>query len=206
MIILSILCSTTPDREGMFARLYSEVFRQTEDLHTVHPTLGRVEILVDDSKRFLDGGLSIGKKREALLKRATGKYVAYLDSDEDVAPNYIEAMVRLCQLGADVITFRNISKFDTYWTFVDMSLNYKVNDQASPNYITRRRPWHICPVKKEYAGLYNFDNSNYGEDWLWFEKVLTHCTTESHTNAVLHQYNHSSKHSEADKIINTGHK
>jgi glycosyltransferase involved in cell wall biosynthesis len=199
MIILSILIPTIPQRANMFTELFNEVHRQIAYMDTVHPTLGRIEVLIDDSPKFLEGGLSIGKKREALLKRAEGQYLCYLDDDESIAPNYIETLVRLCAQGADVCTFRNLSKMDTYWMIVDMSLNYKTNDQATPSFIVRRSPWHINPVKSHLAKMYAFEDKSYGEDYSWFEQVLKHCTTEAHTDAVIHQYNHG-KHSESDKI------
>jgi glycosyltransferase involved in cell wall biosynthesis len=204
MSTISILCPTTLDRSEMFDKLYDKLLDQVTDVVTTHPRLGSIQVLVDDSKRFLDGGLSIGKKRESLLKRSNGKYVCYLDSDEDIAPNYVENLMRLAQSNADVLTFRNLTTTDFYWTIVDMSLNYQVNDQASPNFITRRRPWHVCPVKKEFAQLYPFEDINYGEDFDWMSKVLNHCTTEAHTDAVIHMYRHSKKHSEADRITNYG--
>jgi len=201
MIILSILIPTIPERGAMFTKLYNEVHRQIAYMDTVHPTLGKIEILIDDSPKFLNGGLSIGKKREALVKRSEGVYLCFLDDDEDIAPNYVETLVRLCQFNADVCTFRNISKFDTYWMLVEMGLKYP-NDQASSSFMIRRRPWHICPVKSAYAKLYPFEDSNYGEDFTWMEKVLTHCTTEAKSESVIHCYNHSKHTSEADKITN----
>lgn len=204
MIILSILIPTIPSRIEKFRYLNYVLSLQALSLHNTHSTLGNVEILFDNTKSFMDGGLSIGKKREALVQHATGKYLCFLDDDEDIAPNYVETLVRLCQRNADVVTFRNLTKTDTYWTVVDLSLNYQVNDQASPNFIVRRRPFHVCPVKSEFAKLYSFEDINYGEDFNWMEKVLTHCTTEAHTEQVLHCYQHSSKLSESDKIIKAG--
>lgn len=200
MMILSILMCTIPDRESMFVRLYNEVQRQVSYMQTVHPSLGRVEVLVDSSPKFLEGGPSIGAKREALLKRAAGKYLCFLDDDEQIAPNYVEVLVRLCAKDCDVCTFKNLTKTDTYWTIVDMSLNYHVDDQASPNFVTRRKPWHVCPVKSVYAKMVHFPDTSYGEDAAWMNKVLEFCTTEAKSEAVIHQYNHSSKVSEADKI------
>ena len=200
MIILSILISTTPDRAEMFTPLYNELHHQLQYMETFHPTLGHIEILVDDSKLFLEGGLSIGKKREALLKRAEGKYLCYLDSDDGIAPNYLETLVRLCQHDRDVCTFRNVSKFDNFWTVIDMGLFFK-NEEATPNHTTRRNAWHICPVRSMFAKKYDFDDSNYGEDWSWFKKVLTHCNSEAKSEAIIHEYNHSVNHSEADKIM-----
>lgn len=201
MIILSILIPTIPDREDRFRKLLNELWLQRAALNETHPTLGDVDIFINDSKHFLAGGISIGKKRESLVKAAQGKYLCFLDDDEDISPNYVETLVRLCQLDTDVVTFRNLTKTDFYWTVVDMSLKNPVNEEATPERIVKRRPWHICPVKSEYAKRYEFPDSNYGEDWKWFEQVLKHCDTEAHTDAILHVYNHSAKHSEADKIM-----
>lgn len=199
-MILTVLIATIPDRFDIFSKLSDELFRQKTYLQTTHPSLGEVQILVDGSKKYLDGGLSIGAKRQSLLERAHGDYVCFLDDDESIAPNYLETLVRLCHKRQDVCTFRNLSKMANFWTVIDMGLHYP-NDQASPMFMTRRKPWHICPVKREFARLYRFEDVNYGEDFGWMEKVLTHCTTEAKTDAIIHVYNHGT-HSEADKITN----
>ncbi len=200
-MILSILMCTIPERSMMFVALYNEIQRQISYMQTVHPSLGRTEVLVDSSPKFLEGGPSIGSKRQALVQKATGKYVCFLDDDENIAPNYVEVLVRLCYKDCDVCTFRNLTKTDTYWTIIDMSLNYHVDDQANPNYTTRRRPWHVCPVKAVYAKMVHFPDTNYGEDAAWMNKVLEFCTTEAKSEAVIHCYVHSSTVSEADRII-----
>jgi hypothetical protein len=122
---LSILIPSIPERNKQLATLLTEVYRQYDELVPHIPYLGDVEILIDDTKRYLDGGLSIGKKRESLIERAEGKYLCFLDDDESIAPNYLETLVRLCCERKDVVTFRNISKLDNYWMIVDMSLIYK---------------------------------------------------------------------------------
>lgn len=200
MIQLSILIPTIPERREMFFRLTDKINRQITYCSTVHPSLGRVELLFDDSKKFLDGGLSIGKKRESLVKRAEGIYSCFVDDDEDVSPDYVESLLRLTQREADIITFRNITILENYWMIVDMGIHYP-NDQPNGKHMIRRRPWHICPVKTTFAKMYDFEDSNYGEDFGWMDKVLKHVTTEAKTEAVLHMYRHG-KHSEADKIMN----
>lgn len=200
MKILSVLMATTHDRVNMFTDLYNELNRQHEYMQTFHPSLGEIEILVDSSKRYLDGGLSIGKKRQALVQRAEGIYCAFLDSDEQIAGNYLETVVRLCQSNSDVITFRSLANLDSYWCLVDMSLGHKENEQLNPNIIAKRRAWHVCPVKTEIAKRYEFEDINYGEDWKWFEKVLQDCTCEAKTNAIIHMYKHRMAISEADRI------
>lgn len=202
MTILSILIPTIPERGKIFTELFNEVHKQVAYMATVHPTLGEIEVLVDDSKRFLDGGLSIGKKREALVHRASGKYLCFLDDDESIAPNYVEVLVRLCQVNRDICTFSSLAKLDNFWMVVDMSMIWPHNEQARPGGI-HRKPWHICPVRSSIAKKHSFPDNNYGEDWGWMEKVLKDCRTEAAGfPQIIHQYNHSSKHSEADKIIN----
>lgn len=201
MTILSILIPTIPERGDMFTKLYNEVMNQVAYMRTVHPSLGDVEVLVDDSKRFLDGGLSIGKKREALVKRAKGKYLCFLDDDEWISGNYVESIMRMGQNDKDVITFRSFCRLETFSMVVDMSIHYPGNDEATPNFTIFRRPWHVCPVRSLFAKLHDFEDTSYGEDWQWFKKVLDHCTTEEKTYAILHEYRHG-KHSEADKITN----
>lgn len=199
MIILSVLMCTTPERNQMFSKLFTELHRQLEYLQAFHESLGKVEILVDDSIRFLDGGLSVGKKREALLKRAEGKYICYLDSDESISPDYLETLVRLCRQDQDVCTFRAMVKLDNFWALVDMRLAYKMNDQITPEHTVRRPPWHICAIKSEHAKRHHFADINNAEDFDWMNRVLSHCTTEAHTDRIIFQYNHG-KHSEVDLI------
>lgn len=199
--MMAILMPSIPSRAKVFNLLSHKLTMQINDVHDNHPMLGRVNLLSSVDYSFLRGGPSIGKRRDALVKRCFSKYMQFLDDDEDIAPNYVETLLRLCQDDADVITFRSFAKNDFYWSIIDMRLGNE-NEEATPDRIVKRNAWHICPVKSEYAKLYDFEDSNYGEDWQWFEKVLTHCKTESHTDAVLHIYNHSSKHSEADKITN----
>lgn len=200
MIILSILCATTPDRAPMFDLLHGELLKQIYYMHHIHTSLGEIEIVIDDSKRFLDGGLSIGKKREALVQRATGRYLCFLDSDETIAPNYVETLVRLCCEEKDVCTFRAIAKLDNYWTLIDMSLMNSENQESTPYGIVYRNAWHVCPVRSEFAKRYSFEDVSYGEDALWMNKVLQNCKTEAHVDLILLQYNHSTFTSEADKI------
>lgn len=203
MIILSVLICTIPERVDMFTKLYNELHRQLEYMQTFHSTLGHIEILVNSDKRFLEGGPSIGKKRESLVNLAEGKYLCFLDDDEAISPNYVETLVRLCQRDADVCTFRNISRMENYWCLVDMGLHYP-NDQASPMITVRRKPWHICPVRSSFAKLHPFPDTNYSEDFEWMEKVLAHCTTEAKSESIIHEYRHG-KHSESDKIMQHEH-
>lgn len=198
--LLSILIPTLPERKHKLIELKYQLQWQKVDVTNGLDEWNKVEIIIDDSPSFLKGGPSIGKKREALVKRATGKYLCFLDDDDTISPDYLETILTLLtNQPAHVVTFRALYKLQTYWGVVNMSLQNKENEQATPERIIQRPPWHMCPVWSEFAKLYPFPDLNNAEDFAWMEKVLTHCQTEAHTDRILFQYNHG-PHSEADKI------
>lgn len=198
-VMLSVLMPTTPERNQMFTKLFNEVHRQAEFMQTFHKTLGKVEILVDDSPRFLNGGLSVGKKRESLVQRATGQYLCFLDSDEEISPDYLETILRLCYQNKDVCTFKAMVKLSNFWAVVDMRLAFKYNEQITPDFTVRRQPWHICAVRSEFAKKFDFSDKNNAEDFEWMEKVLTKCHSEAHSDRIIFCYRHGD-HSEVDQI------
>ncbi len=198
-IMLSVLIPSIPRRAAQMQSLVWALNVQATECFEKYPMLGGVEILSDYTAAYLDGGMSIGAKRASLVNRASGKYLCFLDDDDMPAPNYIESLLRLAQFDADVLTFRAAARLRDYWALVDMRLAYKVNDQLTPEHTVRRPPWHICPVRREFAVLCEFPDKNNAEDFDWMERVLAYCTTEKHTEKILFQYNHG-EGSEADKI------
>lgn len=192
--LLSILIPSIPERSYKKFELEFNL-----KVQAVKHNISKVEILSDCRPSFLKGGPSIGKKRDDLVKAATGKYLCFLDDDDTVSPDYIETLFRLCNEGKHVCSFRALYKLKTYWGVVNMSLQNKENEQATPERIIQRPPWHMCPVWSEFAKQYEFKDINNAEDFDWMQRVLTHCEAEAHTDRILFQYNHGS-HSEADKI------
>lgn len=197
--MLSILIPTLPARYEMFKALSNKVNEQVTFCDTVHPTLGVVQILVNGEPSFRDGGPSIGEKRQRLLDAATGRYVCYLDDDEDIAPDYVETLLRLCNQGQDVCTFNSFVKVKDFWGLVKMDLN-NPNDQMTDIGVTRRTPWHICPIRRVYAQASRFNNANAAEDSDWLSRVLPLCKTQAYVDKIIHIYNHGD-HSESDKIL-----
>lgn len=198
-MILSILIPSIPDRSEMLNRLLDNLYNQKRLVNNQHPSLPGVEILTDCSKRYLEGGKTVGQKRNDLLQRANGNYLCFLDDDDNVPANYLETLVRAMEHGADVITFNSLFKCDTYWSLIDMSIEND-NEEATPNGVTYRNAWHICPIKSEIAKKYQFTSKNNAEDWDWMQRVLSEVKKEYKLNVILHQYNHSANVSEVDKI------
>lgn len=197
-MILSILIPSIPEREKQLSKLVSELNWQITNVKGLHPSLGDVEVLIDSSKRYVDGGMTVGAKRNKLVQSATGKYLCFLDDDDLIAPNYIEELLRGCNLDVDCVGFMSIFKCDFYWGIADMSLMHD-NEQAHPS-VFRRKIWHVCPIRTSIAQKYSFNDINNAEDWQWMEKVYKDLKQCVSLGKVLHQYNHSQLTSAVDEI------
>ena len=186
-MMLSIIMLTIPERKRSFRKLKKKVQDQIDYCHLIHPTLGQVEIVEVNTPKVIEGGLSIGKKREKGLRESKGEYVCWLDDDDDISPDYVEQILRLSNKGADVCTFNNISKFDNFWMVVQMNLKTKFDDQAKPG-IINRRPYHVCAWRKSMIYDIEFIDGNWDEDTSFIKEALKRAITEVHIDNILHEY------------------
>ena len=80
--LITIFVPTMTSRAAVFEVMMAELNRQMASL--VDPS--EVELLTE----LDDGELTIGAKRNRLLERATGDYVASVDDDDKIHPRYLE--------------------------------------------------------------------------------------------------------------------
>jgi glycosyltransferase involved in cell wall biosynthesis len=186
-MMLSIVMLSIPERKVAFKHLRSKVQKQIDYCNRSHKTLGGAEIVSVVTPKHSDGGGSIGSKRQLGLLASRGEYVCWLDDDDDISPDYVETLLRLCNKGADVCTFNNISKFETYWMVVKMDFKTKHDQQAKPG-IINRRPWHLCPFRRALLQGIQFPDANWDEDTGFIGQALKKCKTHVHTDAILHEY------------------
>lgn len=117
-----------------------------------------------------DGDETIGMKRQRLLQSADTPYVAFVDDDDLVSPDYVSRIVgAIREHDPDVIGFR-LAQYDdgdlaaktvhsvaaktwhTEWTPGQLPLHY-------------RTPNHLNPVRREMALSIGYDDTrNFGED------------------------------------------
>lgn len=148
-----------------------------------------VEILylLDNKKR------SVGQKRQALLDVARGKYVAYVDDDDDVSENYIDCLMSVIQAdewtgnAPDVITFDQACDIAGRFGIVRFGLG-NANQPFITGRITLRNAWHVCAWKRELAITATFPDMMDGEDWAWAEQLCAKAKTSVHIDKVLHLY------------------
>jgi glycosyltransferase involved in cell wall biosynthesis len=157
----SILLATVLAREKMFALLRAHLLKQAEGKP--------VEIVVAcDNKE-----ISIGKKRQQLLERATGDYVAFIDDDDWVADDYVDRILAALESGPDCVGFlitcttngRNPRKAIT-------SIRYPEWCENRDGFAHCRAIYHKSPHLRSIALKVGFKDLRYGEDRYYSQGLM----------------------------------
>ena len=184
--VLSILTPAIPERFAQLTALRDTIERQQAAIppHSV-------EWLVFCDTR---GARTVGQKRDDLVQLARGQYVAFVDDDDAIAPDYLSALYEAATqpVKPDVITFRQHVTYNGLTGDVVFQLGSQ-NQPFTPNGVTTRAPWHVCAFRSLLAKSHHFPHTNYGEDWEWARHVGADCKCSSHIDRVLHYYRHDSK-------------
>jgi hypothetical protein len=178
---LSILTPTIPARESLLAALSAEIMTQIEEggFH------GQVEHLSFSDNRTR----SIGAKRQALVDIARGEYIAFVDDDDTIGPDYVEKLLAAAKAKPDVITFRQEVTYNGAVGIVEFGLNHH-DHPFKPGEVTHRAPWHVCAWKREKVHTCQFGETNYGEDIIWCLQARRRIASGIHIDAILQHYVH----------------
>lgn len=188
--LLSVLIPSIPSRVPLMANLLHKLDDQIGDLPV------EVLVLIDNKKR------SIGLKRQSLLEEARGKFVAFVDDDDDVMPDYITSIVSAIKKDpdVDVIVFDQLCSFnDSPPVIIRFGIEYKADTQvnlaAEP--AAYRRPWHVMAWRRGLAAQGRFADKMYSEDSAWVDEVAPLATSQTRINKPLIKYRYNDEITEA---------
>lgn len=139
-----------------------------------------------------NGERQSGAKRNELLFKATGDYVAFIDDDDLVADDYVQRMLAEIEHKPDVITFRLRMSRDG--KFVEQK--FGLHEQDGPQWGTdiRMTANHICAWRRELATMMRFpDWLGYGDDQFWYKPLIAAgvAKTERHIDHIMYYYTFS---------------
>lgn len=158
--LLSVLIPTLESRRHSFETLRQKLQDQIQH----HALDAEVEILSFEDH----GDLSIGSKRNALLDRASGSFVVFIDDDDDVSDEYLRLITGAIREHPEIdcigirgqITFRG-----RHPHMLVYSLRY--DEYRTEKGIYVRPPQHITPIRRDIALRYRFADTSYSEDYDW---------------------------------------
>lgn len=180
LLFSALVCGTPSRMQSHAMPLLAKLTTQAEGKST------EVLYLMDNKQR------SVGAKRQALLDIARGEYVAYVDDDDDVAPDYVSSITAAISAqgwenNPDVITFDQHADVAGNVGVVRFGLG-NPNEPFNPGRITLRNAWHVCAWKRDLAQLSSFPDLMDGEDWEWAKVLCAAATKSHHIDRVLHYY------------------
>jgi len=151
----SILIPTIVGRETTLQRLLGAI---REKVQRIAPEL-QVEYCVEVDNREM----SVGTKRQKLLEKARGKYLAFIDDDDDITDAYVEDVVEMIRGNWPTMRLRGqISKY----TFTH-SIENSLTDTMAKGEVFLRPPNHLNPMLSDVAKLIRFKDAVRGEDLDW---------------------------------------
>jgi hypothetical protein len=180
-MLLSILIPTLECRNTAFAALHEELKQQISN----GAWQSQVEILSDCD----DGRQPTGTKRNALLSRAAGEFVVFVDDDDEVSADYVALICQAIETGPaiDCIGIKGTITFQGSHprTFVH-SLRYQ--DYSSQGGTYMRPPYHLNPIRRSIATSHRFLDVYYSEDIEWALRIREQLKTEVFLEPVLYYY------------------
>lgn len=180
MIDLSVLICSTHTRWDTFGQaIQAQIWGQVAAL----PDPARVEVLMlSDNKQQM-----LGHKRNLLVDMAQGRYVAFVDDDDRLEPDYLTALLEATESGADVLTFLvSVSLNGAAPKICRYSKDFAADRNLDSGY--ERLPNHLCAVKRDLARTVSFPLVPYGEDAGYSKLLHRHLVTEHAIDRVLYHY------------------
>lgn len=192
-IDLSVLvCSVHTRYDSFLPKIQKQLYDQLAELSEKDQE--RVEIMVlTDNKQMM-----LGAKRNHMVDMAQGKYIAFVDDDDRIAPDYLSELLKATESGADCIAFTAMVSLNGE---PPLPCYYSKDNGADFNKkgAYYRIPNHICCVRKDVSVKSSFPNIKYGEDAGYSKILLPHLKTEHKIDKVLYYYDYNSHTTETQK-------
>ena len=184
--LLSVLICTIRERKVFFDRLYSKLKNQINKFCL--NGIVDIEYICDNRE------LKIGAKRNMLVQKAKGKYVCFIDDDDDISDDYLKLLVEACKNDKDCVSLTGqITTNGTNPKRFIHSVMYK--EYKEVNNIYFRPPNHLNCIRHSIAKKFTFEAKNFGEDTDWAMEICKSgiIKTETYIDKIIYFYNFVTK-------------
>lgn len=163
---LSLCIASLPSRRQQLDRLLDHLYWQMRDFP------GEVEILVDDSLP----PVTVGAKRQALLERARGHFVAYIDDDDWVSHDYVARVVGALKKNPDAdCTSAKVTMITADERVDACAVSLEYAGWSIERGVYCRSPNHLSAIRRTLALQVGFPPIAHGEDFdysKWLRPLL----------------------------------
>lgn len=190
-VLLSILIPTLPERSEMLERLLRQINSQLENLGAREKV--QVVILSDNRE------LTIGAKRNELMRQAKGRYVAFIDDDDEIGSEYFAQVLEgIERYAPDVFGITGVMRWQRSRTLrtnhrfthsIEYSRWFDRGQGKLKEYF--RPPNHLNPMRREIAIQFPFKEVSFAEDKDWSERIANSglLVKECRINPPIYYYN-----------------
>jgi len=172
---LSILICSLEERCKQLINLLTDLYKQ------VTP---EVEVLTNIDNRQK----TTGAKRNELLLRAKGDYIAFVDDDDKVAENYISRILEAVRTNPDCVGMEGFITFTSKGITKKFIHSIQYNTWFEKDGIYYRCPNHLSPVRRELALKAMFPDITVGEDRQYSERLRSLLKTEVYLETPIYFY------------------
>ena len=133
-----------------------------------------------------NGGRSIGTMRNELVQAAKGDYVAFIDDDDSISPDYVSLVLSALETDPDCCSLNGLlfERGDRRTSFRH-SIDYVWEFVGGVYY---RSPNHLNAIKRDLVLQTGFLEINHGEDSDFSHRIKSLLKTESKIDETIYYY------------------
>jgi len=183
-IYLTIMIPTLEERKILFESLVESLKRQivTNNLEK------KVEIIYLRDK----GEEKIGRKRNRLLRMASGLFSVFIDDDDLVPDDYVKTFVEVIEkygdsidcIGFEGLTLRPNGKKERFVHSLAFGPAWYTNNLGT----ACRPPNHLNPIRTEISRSVSFPHVRWGEDHAWSLQIYDKLSKEYFIKRIMYYY------------------